>query len=42
MARVDVTGDREAAGQWLIEEAEHDLVRETSRVRMHRCVWTVY
>lgn len=41
MTRIDVTGDTDATGRWLIEEAEHDLIRKTSRARLHRCITTI-
>lgn len=34
--RIDVTGDTAANGQWLIEEAEHDLFNGRSSVTMYR------
>lgn len=41
MARVDVTGGTDATGTWLVEEAEHDLIEETTRVTLHRAVTSV-
>ena len=37
MGRLNVTGGTDADGEWLIEEAEHDLYNRRSRVKMHRC-----
>lgn len=37
MTRIDITGNTDAAGEWLIEEAEHDLINLNSRAVMHRC-----
>lgn len=41
MTRIDSESDTDAAGKWLIEEAEHDFYNKTSRVKMHRCVFTI-
>lgn len=41
MTRIDITGNTEASGEWLIEEAEHDFINLTSTARMHRCVRTI-
>jgi hypothetical protein len=41
MARIDFTGDTDATGEWLIEEAEHDLINKTSKAKLHRCVTTI-
>lgn len=41
MTRIDVGGSTDAAGQWLIEEVEHDLMERTSTVKLHRCVTTI-
>lgn len=41
MARIDVSGRPDAAGEWLIDEAEHDLVNGKSRARLFRCIRTV-
>ena len=41
MARVDVTGGTDADGSWLVEEAEHDLIDETTRVTLHRAITSV-
>ena len=36
MARIDVTGGTDADGRWLIDEAEHDFIAETSRAVLMR------
>lgn len=36
MIRVDVEGNTDANGQWLVDEVEHDLYNEQSTVRMLR------
>lgn len=41
LVRVDIEGDTDAAGQWLVEEAEHDLINLTTSARMHRCILTI-
>lgn len=38
MARVDVESSTDAAGEWIIGSVTHDLVRETSTLRMARCL----
>lgn len=41
MTRIDIEGDTPASGSWLIEEAEHDLINETTTTTLHRCVTTI-
>lgn len=41
MTRIDVTGGTAMDGNWLIADAEHDLIEGTSKVRMHRCISTI-
>lgn len=41
MTRIDVEGNLDAAGQWLIEEAKHDFINLKSTATMHRCVATI-
>lgn len=38
MERVDIAGRTDASGEWLIEDAEHDLIEGTSRATMFRCI----
>ena len=38
MGRVDVTSRTGANGEWIIHEAEHDMIEGKSRVTMFRCV----
>ena len=40
MGRIDVEAETEIAGRWLIEVAEHDLIRGRSRAVMRRCIDT--
>ncbi len=42
LAHIDVTGDTEASGEWLVEKVKHDFVNRASSVEMHRCIRTVY
>lgn len=41
MARLDVLSATDAAGEWIVEEAEHDLYNKTSRAKLYRCIRTV-
>lgn len=41
MIRADIEGDTDASGEWLVEEAEHDLVNLTTTTTLHRCIWTI-
>ena len=39
MQRIDIEGAY--AGEWLIQNVEHDLINLKSTVTMHRCIWSV-
>ncbi len=41
MQRVDIEGNTDATGEWLIQEAEHDFVNLKTKITMHRCIWTI-
>lgn len=41
MTRINFFGDTDATGEWLIEEAKHDLINLTSTAKLHRCVTTI-
>lgn len=41
LTRIDITGGTDATGEWLVEEAEHDLKNGTSFAKMHRCIYTI-
>lgn len=41
MARANIDGNTEANGEWLIEEAEHDLYNGTTITKLMRCVTTI-
>ena len=41
MARIDIEGGTDATGEWLIEEAHHDLINMTSTAKMRRCIQTI-
>lgn len=41
MARIDIKGYADASGEWLVDEAEHDLVNGRSRATLVRCIQTI-
>lgn len=41
MSRINIEGGTDADGEWLIEEAEHDLKNGRSRVTLYRCIRTI-
>ena len=41
MTRIDVTGGSAADGEWLIADAEHDLIENSSTAKLHRCVASI-
>lgn len=41
MARIDITGDTEATGAWIIDEVEHDFIENRSRAILLRCIESV-
>ena len=41
MARIDIFGDTDANGEWLVEEAEHDLINLKTSAILRRCIWTI-
>jgi len=41
MARVDVNGGTDMDGNWIVDEAEHDLYNKTSSVRLLRVIGTI-
>lgn len=41
MTRIDITGNTDATGEWLIETAEHDFINKASTVLMRRCIRTI-
>lgn len=41
MTRIDISGDTDATGEWLIETAEHDFINKRSSVLMHRCIRSI-
>ncbi len=41
MTRIDLVGDTDAAGRWLVELAEHELVSGSTVTRLVRCVESV-
>jgi phage protein D len=40
-ARIDIQSTTDAAGKWLIDEAEHDFYEKRSRARLVRCIETI-
>lgn len=42
MERVDITGDTDATGQWVVDTVEHDLINMTSTMLAYRCLRTVH
>lgn len=41
MARIDIFGDTDANGEWIVEEAEHDLINLKTSAILRRCIWTI-
>lgn len=41
LTRVDIAGSTDAAGEWLVQEVEHDLIEKTTTTTMHRCIRTI-
>ena len=41
MTRVDISGNTDAVGEWLVDDVEHDLFNLSTSVTMRRCIWTV-
>ncbi len=41
MERADVKGNTSANGEWIVDETEHDLKEEKSRVRLVRCISSI-
>lgn len=41
MARIDISGNADVAGQWMISEVEHDFINLKSNATLHRCITSV-
>ena len=41
MGRLDVVSESDANGQWIIDSVEHDMMGNTSRPVLHRCVYDI-
>lgn len=41
LIRINITGNTGTNGEWLVEEAEHDLVNEKTTVHLRRCIRTI-
>ena len=41
LIRIDVDSSTKTAGQWLIQDVEHDLINLKTTATMHRCIWSI-
>ena len=41
MMRIDIDGDTDATGEWVVELAEHDLIAMKTAISLRRCVRTI-
>lgn len=41
MIRIDIEGNTDATGEWLVEDVTHDLINKETTVVMHRCISTI-
>ena len=41
-ARISITGNDNVAGDWIIDEVEHDFINATSRAKLFRCITTIF
>lgn len=41
MERIDISGDTDANGQWIVEEVEHDMINLTTTATLRRCIWSI-
>lgn len=41
LARIDIDGDTDATGEWLVDEVEHDMINLTTTATMRRCIVTI-
>lgn len=41
MEKVNLTGDTDATGEWLVEEVTHDLIKMTSEATLRRCIRSI-
>ena len=41
LARIDISGGTDADGEWIVDEAEHDFIRERTRTRLMRCIRSI-
>lgn len=42
MARIDVTGNTDMSGKWLVDEAEHDLFNQRTTAKLLRVITTIW
>ena len=41
MERFDISGDTDAAGEWIVAGVRHDIMNQTSTVTLYRCIDTI-
>lgn len=41
MARVDITGGTDADGEWIVDEALHDLKNGSTEIKLFKCITTI-
>lgn len=41
MVRVDIEGDTDANGEWLVDSVEHDIYNGRTSAVLRRCIWTI-
>lgn len=41
MTRIDIDGDTDATGEWIVDEVEHDMINLTTTATMRRCIWSI-
>jgi hypothetical protein len=39
--RIDISGDTDASGEWIVEDVQHDFVNKKTQTRLHRCIWSI-
>ena len=41
LIRIDVESNTDAAGQWLVQNVEHDFLNSQTTATMRRCIWSI-
>ena len=41
MTRIDITGNTDATGEWLVRKTEHDLINLKTTIKAHRCLRSI-